>query len=566
VVDFGTSATVLASASLLGDEVELTLHLGGSEYPSHMVVSSNFNEVVAVGPGVIKDINEKKVEGKLLASFKRAIELASRHQGTELSISQVPDLLGDYLAKSLDETKRHIGHPSRIIVSVPNSFNHEAVKAIRQGIYKGLEHIGKAPERPEDISVIRESESVAALYLLSDKVGAAPTGSGAAQRFAWTAADGGTAPTEAPRPGERIAVLDIGAGTTDLTIFDVRADRKGLYPSIVLTAGVPIGGVDADVSIYRSTLAVSRQPLTSAGVKAWTTSARVDPLTLIKRIKESSPSFLHDTKEMNSLINSVFGSSTVFPNTISPAAEDIAVRDCTGRLATITGLSVDGLLDLLPTHDRRPTKILLTGRASLLPPVRAAVLAKASATGATVLTLQGYHLKLAVAYGAALALNHDVQRFHSVGATLGRRLLVRWGFEDIAMSPPHLPINAQTSVVWEVNLPHPRTGSSMYNLIEHRAAVPKRLNLSADDIMRVGAAQVLHRFSRDAHVAPTLATDYLVWDPDGGAYSRSVMSRDGTLLIGNPPTGTSDDMNPITGFPIWYPYELDITTDRVGTT
>jgi molecular chaperone DnaK (HSP70) len=586
VVDFGTTATVVCMVSEMRDpdgqrDVRLSFLAGETEHPSDLTVNAA-GEVAKVGSAAFGD-SRSSTANRYYTSLKRYLEMESRGATQEIGGAGLTfgDIVSGYLQESIRNAytgaRRKIGPTSRVVISIPNSFNPTAVDDVRQGVIKAITALNGrvAPITSANIRIARESEAVGYLYRRGNRGLKAPASgqSTTVESFEWETlpAGGRVGP---PTGDERIIVLDVGGGTTDLSLLRIREvetepGETGVEIDVLMNAGMPIGGTDVDKLLFRS--ALDPMKTTAGDLAGVDLGQRHQILKTIRTAKEAdadqffvTPTDPEKDSFLNVLNNIVTGIKSVDltrGNATDVTAADFR-REANQGMSTLTQLSVAGLFGLIPQTERDGvTKILLTGRASKLRQVRDAVLEEARKLGATVLTLKhAYHLKLAVAYGCALVRNHEFSGDKLPSGTLGRQLRVFGAGNKPAMEfDGTLPVSGIAPTLWHLSCPR-RNGPVSYEVWEYNTSVSldflNNTAYTADQTMWLGCSRPVAAWE----VAPRGAGEpnrelLLARHPATEAYY---------VVDGNPPRWTAPEpvefdatgINLVTGLPLGFPYEV----------
>jgi len=579
VVDFGTTATVVALVRTMrtydGSEyVSLDLLAGETELSSDMSVDEN-GQVAVVGAAAYTDSAAN--QHKYYSSLKRYVELESRGAGQGVTFS---DIVSGYLQKAIGEKyKSHakIGRNSRIVISVPNSFNPKAVDDLRQGVIKAITALNSPGEGITDanIRVARESEAIAYLYRRGDRIQAAPASgrTSEAAAFEWQTLHSTNRPdTPAAVGNERVIVLDVGGGTTDLSLIEVQARdpnaaNQGFRVNVLMNAGVAVGGTDVDKLLLRSAL----DPNVAALGSLLQPAERFNILTRIRHEKEtgaerffsdpdSGESSADASRDIRSAIIEMLPNETlrrVAPR--SPETVGHFRKEANDRMDRLLEISVRGLFHLIPKSGQNNVgKILLTGRGSQIQQIRDAVIQEANTLGAEILTLtRPYHLKLAVAYGCALVHRDEFSGAKLPSGTLGRqlRLFVSGANDALVDFSGDMPVSSVAPTLWQVTCPSPRDNPVSYELCEYRTALPRAAlaGYRLDELLDLGcfrwAATWEVPIRAGGHATQKVL---LAWHPETEAYySLENQSWNG-------PPSTSVDLksiNLVTGLPLGFPFE-----------
>ena len=149
-----------------------------------------------------------------------------------------------------DEALRGVGLTSRIrsgmdhwirqaglelFITVPNSFSRHEIEVLREGAIAAaralFDAVDAAPDRPIRVHTLREAEAIAWWEQFADR---------------GEPADAQAEPHVKPATvgPERWLVFDMGAGTTDLALVEVRGSEIRL----IRRSGVPLGGDDVDLT------------------------------------------------------------------------------------------------------------------------------------------------------------------------------------------------------------------------------------------------------------------------------------------------------------------------------
>lgn len=497
VVDFGTTATVVALVIVnqpFGGKTTVALKFlaGEQEHVSDLYMHQGI--VVAVGDEA-REMRKKREPGTFHTSLKRYLELSSRG-GPNMMEAQYDDIVSEYLQKSIETKYKAFGKPvvpgSRIVISIPNSFNPEAVQLVQKGVIRALNQLNDdggvtdANRLTESsVRIVRESEAIAYLYLRRDQVNGAPVrGDGTVQPFDW--GDDSSQDSLEEAHAKRIAVLDIGGGTTDLSLIDVDSEPSGgIRLNIRMNGGVPLGGSDVDKLLLRSVL---KDVLTPDALKLKTVDEWHDLLERIRSEKEHPGVFFpaSDTKDdpllerLRYYIDQLslpadtlaFVNSDIFPNAPEKYIGEFREK-VNERISLLSALSVQGLFNLIPQAERAAIKtILLTGRASQLPQLQDAVRSLAKDLKAEVRTLSdAYHLKLAVAYGCALIRDREFGGSFLPSGTVGRYLSVFYGGKPVVEVSGDLPVSGDAPTLWQFTCQAPERDADHYELWEYKTFV-----------------------------------------------------------------------------------------------
>jgi hypothetical protein len=344
---------------------------------------------------------------------------------------------------------------SIVSVSVPNSFNHAAAEVIRNGIVQAVEKVWGVRIPRDHVRIIREGAAAAQVAFTEVTGGLHPSfPPDAVPKWRAVLPTGATGATDldplALGSGERklVAVLDVGAGTTDLTIIE--ATTAGT--AVLMNAGVPLGGDDVDRVIIG---AVAADPARTerAGVTAKCLAmGRARDHKEQARDPESRLNFSSDQAQQ--IVADLRVDVDLDPASIA--------GKCARRLAAVAALSVRGLFGLLPENFAL-SAVVLSGRGALLPEIGRTVVEVATERGCTdVRTLaNAVQLKLAVAYGCGILNDQSSTVFDRLvpTRTLGRVVEVRLNKTPIANIgaftpvPLRLPLCLRTPVTAPGSLP-----------------------------------------------------------------------------------------------------------------
>jgi hypothetical protein len=588
VIDFGTSATVMAQIlSLPGAPLELKFCIGERESSSDMAVNQDYDEILAVGRDAFDAVIATH-SAKYISSFKRLVDLQSRDAASSFSDDVISELVAQFLVKAVQQERAPLADEpdakltrvpnkprdvepeipplpldasSRIVVSVPNSFNSAAVRLITRGVVKGLSALGTEEIEEDQIRTIRESEAIGALFLFHDSVGNAPVEENRSAPMTWVPLNGATASrAQARSVSERdsVVVLDVGGGTTDMTVFSIdRSAGEAPELTVLMNAGVPLGGTDVDVILLRS---IVSKDVSAEEMSRWGASQKVDPLITARESKLAGAIFDRDqTAALQDAQKLVFSSLSAVAQRSSPEAFH---REMSTRLEWLVAFSVRGLFEMIPPSIRsRIDQVLLTGRASLLLQIRQEVQSQGDALGAHVRTFEApYHLKLAVGYGAALSLTHNA-RVHGQNGTFGRHLSLSQVQSMLEGIEASLPVSNVTPTIFNITLENPESDEDLYELVEHRTDVPPALinTFGLERTLRLGLVSRITTLIRPASLR-SASRDLLMWHPNGESYwtARNIRSRDseGKRWKQTPEIQAQNVINPLTGFPLWYPYDM----------
>jgi hypothetical protein len=592
VIDFGTTASVVALVNdipFLTGEVQVRLELlaGNKEHSSDMSINSN-GQVISVGSKAFSD--GLQPGNRYYTSLKRYLEMGSRGGIQSIDFA---DIVSGFLQESIREPYRslhnRIGKSSRIVISVPNSFNPTAVEKVRQGVIRAIAALsGNDPAADIDahnIRVVRESEAVAYLYRRGSLLTKAPTleDSEPAAAFAWKPIQpSGKKHAASDRDSERIIVLDIGGGTTDLSVVSMigpqRKDgSREANLRVVMNVGLAVGGTDVDKLLLRAAIdpgITTPQQLESLGK-----DLRAPLLKLIRdekhknaeqfftappdRGEDELPKTL--AQILDKLPGNLKGGAGVSGGEADPATVSVFRREARKRLNRLIQISITGLFDLVPDLVKKGvTKILLTGRGSQLLQIQAAVIAEAAKLGAEVLSLtHPYHLKLAVAYGCALVREDEFSGARLPSGTFGRHLQVSsQSNSPFAEFTGDFPVSGDAPTVFDVTCTCNEKQRMRYDLWEYRTVLSREFlnedSLTNDQLLWMGCSrpvitwEVPRLEAGDPYFPVKIA-----WHPASEEYYSIVRQND--LLQWSKPDPTSFDLkgiNFITGLPLGFPHEV----------
>jgi len=590
VVDFGTTASVVA---LVKDErfrdgkrqVRLDLLAGEKEHSSDMSISPD-GQVVSVGSAAYLDALEGT--NQYYTSLKRYLEMGSR--GGTQSV-EFADIVSGFLRESIRKLylslQNRIGRHSRIVISVPNSFNPTAVEKVRQGVLRAIAELnGNDPEDDIDahnVRVVRESEAVAYLYRRGSFLAKAPTleGSDPTAVFAWqTIHPDGKTQVASDCDSERIIVLDVGGGTTDLsvvTMVDTPHKNAGQDSSlrVVMNAGLPLGGTDVDKLLLRAAIDPG---MTTQQLADLDKHVRFELLKLIRDEKHAnSDQFFGVPKDLGedgfgktlgkilAKLPANMKTGVVVNGEADQDTVNIYRKEAGKRVNRLIRLSIAGLFDLVPEAVKKDiTKILLTGRASQLRQIQAAVIAEATKLGAQVLSLSHpYHLKLAVAYGCALVRDNEFSGARLPSGTFGRQLQVlSQSNSPLAEFTGDFPVSGDAPTVFDVTCTCDEKHEMRYELWEYRTVLsPEFFNdddpPSQDQVLWMGCSRPvlgwrvpkLEAGDRNWHLR-------IAWHPASEEYYS--IDRKTNLPQWSKPNSRNFDLrgiNFVTGLPLGFPHE-----------
>jgi hypothetical protein len=548
VIDFGTAATVILATKpglVVGKTLQwrfLVREVGepvsakdGVELlASDILFDPEMLSVTSVGhtarPTRANAPDHEKAGLRHQSSLKRYIDMRSR-AADRFELEQLREIVAGYLAAAIRAQRTGAGDPivgknSRITASVPNSFNCSAIDVVRGGVARAIWLVWRVAVDPRRVETVREGAAAAHVafgpqeLLSSIPVAGFPSEA----RPKWRrvpstdrqpAAEPAASPTEPADSEKRDAhqgaehkpaelqvadgerklalVLDVGAGTTDLTMVDVHARGDRVRCDVVMNAGVPLGGDDVD----RIILASLTNDLAVFELAPTDYLTRHTALRTARALKECPPKE-GIWQELKAKLETDFIRPEKF----------VAPRQSQGwyeeRLKILVELSVRCLFHLVPAEFKEPkiSVVLLTGRGSQLPELRSAVVeeAKTWLECENVFSLETPNqLKLAVALGCAVISSTDLPARRNLlpARTLGRILLV-WGVQggDGMQGGEPIVLDAATPVP----LRHPllvrfRLAPGHYWVRELRvgfdAALPRELN--EDEMSCLGLTQDLAR-------------------------------------------------------------------------
>lgn len=523
VVDFGTSATVVArfATATINAAPKVELLVGDPPFPSALRIGEQ-GQVTSVGT----EAQRPDSPGRLHLSFKRHIELQTRTAGVRLPM--LAEQVAQYIALALDQCNAtvHLSPNSHVYVSVPNGFDGPAIEVIRSGVMAGLVRASRANITTLNVHVVREGEAVAKLWQHRSRFAtrakfAELKREGRATRW------GQQAPSDAP-----FVVLDVGAGTTDLTLLQPRPGTD----LILMNAGIALGGTDVD-HLFVASL---------AHVGGWQEVPEEKRYSALSEVRE-----LKDTENIEGLAKEIgtgwapsLGGEPILPPAAARSAQE-AAGFLKAKLELLVELSVRGLLDLIPRdliprdrRERRIQAVILSGRASLASPVRKAVLDWANEFGLPVITLaKDYDLKLAVTYGC-VALHHDERR--SLRRTTPSSTLGGWFSIDSTQRyrlAPDTWVDGEFPILWRMP-PHLR--SEWY--FQRTAAWPR--GLEQDHLEQLGGLRRAAE-QREKHER----TLFVLWARDDRFYSSQQHT---WVPVGDRMVG-DDEINPLTTLAFSFP-------------
>ena len=578
VIDFGTTATVIGTSSIKYPSVNnrsLDLLAGDTEFTSEMSIDSNGN-VSAVGRGASGAYMDSQKPGHVLVtSMKRYLELASRG-GSSAGFHEIVEV---FLEKAVGERYRkghRISPTSEIIISVPNSFNPRAIEDLRTGVVNAINDLNNDPEsliHNHNVKLVRESEAVAYLYCRKERLNKAPTMEDAVPNaaFEWETLHPAKSQSDGP---QRMIVLDVGGGTTDLSVVEVapKASEDGAV-RVILNAGVALGGTDVDNLLLRGLLSLQINPANISN--EWPIDQRVDLLNQIRKLKDSNADQIFATpeqgqpdefrKELHKWLNQVPGAVQRFdPGTSECSEENTATyrKEANSRLMKLIRLSVIGLFDLIPDNAKNNvSRILLTGRAARLRAIREAVIEQAETLGASVeYPRYAYHAKLVVAYGCALVNSRDFTGSRLPTGTLGRRLQVIYSGEGVFASfETDFPVSAEAPTLFQARLPGQEKHGRVYFPGEMKTEVTNEFTNemnegpgnSKDYLEWLGCGRAIAMWEVKVRQTPT--TKFLLLRPENETY-YTIEKEAWKERQPEKPLSWSN-LNYITGLPLAFPHE-----------
>jgi len=542
-----------------------------------MTVDDN-GEVIRVGREAFNDHIENG--NRFYTSLKRYLEMESRGGQIELQGRfRFADIVSGFLRESIgsayERLRRPVGPGSKVVISIPNSFNPTAVEDVRQGVIRGLTALNgvAAPVSAANIRITRESEAIGFLYRRGAELKAPASGQSLqAELIEWQTVPDGTA-VERPKGNERIIVLDVGGGTTDLSLLDIEEwepepSQTDIRVHVVMNAGMPLGGTDVDKILLRSMLDPQKQ--TAEDLKELPEDLRNRLLSILRDIKQrDSEQFFTEPENspdepLNETIKKVydmFGGAS-FTRIHDEKTPGEIRRDALRRIGLLTDLSVAGLFDLIPKKEKDGIgTILLTGRASRLPRIQQAVLKQARelSPDVKVLTLKHlYHLKLAVAYGCALIQNHEFSGDKLPSGTLGRQLRVFGTGSAAAVEyDGTLPVSGIAPTLWHITCPRPKNGVR-YVVWEYSTSVPVGFlnDYPPEQITWMGCSRPVAAWTVDPQGGgkPT-RTVLLARHPATEAYYTFAEGDESEWKIAVPLEFDAAGINLVTGLPLGFPYE-----------
>jgi hypothetical protein len=573
VVDFGTSATVVATVVIQPNgRADLHFLVGDPEHSSELLLTPDMDRVLAVGAKAWTTYQENPSTTGLryFTSLKRYLELLSRKSADAPSRLVPSQVVRQLLVASLkgkfeqyrDANPDFLGKASRIVVSVPNSFNALAVKYVADGVRSALEELLGAEEiNANRIRIIRESEAVGYAVLRHKELASMPTGrrDTSPVPFEWMQLDAPQVRANLEMSaGDQFLVLDIGGGTTDLSLFEVdKSDPQRGH--VLMNSGLPIGGTDIDKLILFANL--GRQG--AQDLTAWPDRLRYGRLWNIRTRKDStSGKFFFDNpgddeEHADRIIEDEILKEVPIEDTVPPGSEtryDYMRRRAKGRLDQLISMSIHGLFKLIPEEAKIALKaIVLTGRGSQLEAIQEAVMRAAHDLSVPAYSLRSpYHRKLAVACGSTLARMEDFTGDRLPCGTLGKRVAISNGGPQIESD---FPISGDEPTIWRALLPR-RPGKEIpYDWWEYRTHIEDDLlnQLGSENIMLLGFVRRAARSTVRGDTGEDGKQEALVmWHPGSEAYysireGRWVEHR----LSGSRPT----DLNCLTGFPLGFPVD-----------
>lgn len=622
IVDFGTAATVVLAVTKqpLGLQWRYLLRTDGEEpnglFSSDVLVDSEGSTVLEAGAGSRAAYNELIADSRspkryrLYSSLKRYIEERSRARDDE-TLTQLTQVMTNYLIKALTGNLKYIQESgiqlsanSILYASVPNGFDCRAVAVVRDGIKAAIEEFWKECGGMDlrdklEVRIIREAVAVAQLRSPARARGLGavlpqqgfPTGATprwitvedprgtyepSAESFPVALTDQSALQDQGMRDRDkrslsgsdqltancRVLVLDVGAGTTDLTLVDLRDGVAAPgntqivtdpVSELLLNAGIPLGGDDVDRALLG---ALSRDP------KDWDT-VDSDPLfvsnkyTILPRVR----TWKHSIAEKGG-VEAVHGltknARLVFEEfRMEESLEDDSgevKRSYTEKLERLVLWSVKRLLALIPSEFRdegaRIDEILLTGRASQLPEIRAATWEMARSLGINVVrTLDSpVQLKLAVALGCGLMTNNLSKLEELPSRRLGRLLRVTGGYGGGFEIPPSSPASIQHPLALRFWL-----SRGTHYVYEFRVSCNENEELSGeeiDELAGIGLVRTLFRY----HVVgyEDRGEDVMmIWESTSGEYFFAPRNRPYTAL----PAGADNPKayDPVSGLRVNFP-------------
>lgn len=582
VVDFGTTATVVALVEDFQDasggrRVRLTFLAGETEHSSDMTVDDT-GRVVAVGSAAYND-SINNTNHQYYTSLKRYVELESRGARQGITFA---DIVSGFLQASIRDKyqtlKRRMGHDSKIVISIPNSFNPKAIEDVRQGVVQAITALNNSGDvTSANIRVARESEAIAYLYRRGSLLASAPTTGMTRERqpFEWQTVFSGKRPgVQSTGANERIIVLDVGGGTTDLSLVDIKEveaspGKKDVSIHVVMNAGVPLGGTDVDKVLLRAAMNPTATPQDIAGISS---QKRFDLLNNIRAAKqEAATEFFAESqdpqadktfkKTLNTILIALGKTLGRGDYDQESTAADFR-QEATIRIKKLTQLSVSGLFNLIPAHQKNGIgKILLTGRASQLEQIQSALIEEAKQLGADILSLKHpYHLKLSVAYGCALVRHDEFSGAKLPSGTLGRQLRVLGsGHVLLQEFSGDLPVSGTAPTLWEVICPSPEDSPMDYELCEYRTSLPLDFfnEHGQEEMMWLGCFRSAAAWEVGIRGGGSAFQRVLIaWHPETESY-YSIDSRVRPPEWKKPEWDEFDigGINLITGLPLGFPHE-----------
>lgn len=486
-IDFGTSSTVVLAwpaAPIPGIErVDLTSILGDAKTPwidSEVLVRVGDGHFELRKIGRQARNSRESADSRLFSSLKRTIELESRRMqddpSREQRLGRLEGLVSDFLFTALIEsgrldTIRLITSASTIAVTVPNSFPQRAIDVVRTGVVEAMQrlsdegHIRLGEDEEPAVHVVPEGVAVSYFYSYfgprrPDQHRGHVFLNERPIRVDWSPLQGTRTDKPQSRSG-RVAVLDVGAGTTDLTVVHLPED--GSQPRVVLNTGLVSGGIDIDRILLASLLpeGARKDVLAHIGHRGDLQKARRElhlVMADIRDLKEGEKGNLEGLfsedrfAEFDPILRRLTPRSTgemsgaLLHGPDREAGQDF-VRSRINRLVELTAL---GLLWFLDDQVGGVDRLILTGRGSQLERFQLAAREWASHSGTPVVTLEEPRLlKLAVALGCAV---QDPGRLADPGLevrTLGKRIVMQGGPER---RPPLMDIGAQLPLASDVPL------------------------------------------------------------------------------------------------------------------
>ena len=407
IVDFGTSATAVYICE--GRRRSYVIGEAG-DVRSDVVIKKN-EEVLEVGEPAyrryIQAMQSNEPDIQYHSSLKRYLERISRLEPSKAL--GIVDIISQYLEKSLklaekgrlDRLKSLLKGDARILASVPNSFSPEAVSVVCGGIAAALTNLmvtGHPRIDPKrQVHIVREGEAVAYLraWEFHPQDEHVMVGS---ERVTWKCRNADKVDGEGPGRGVRRAhnllIIDIGAGTTDMTLVQVNwktLDRLSCH--VRMNCGVPLGGDDIDALLLGSLMssdydwkAAGREARFQAlsGVRLDKENHGLDKYFLKKSSPETAPVEILNAEKLR-ILQGITDIDTGDLSTDDLADAKEIAAEVKAKMDILCKLSVAGLFEMIPELERNSLhEVILTGRGSLIPQIEKAILKEANKLGARV--------------------------------------------------------------------------------------------------------------------------------------------------------------------------------------